>query len=32
MLDGKKSMEMILRGKAYAVDRLIGNAWDAVIS
>jgi hypothetical protein len=32
MLDGKTSLEMILQGKAFAVDRLLGNAWDAVVS
>jgi hypothetical protein len=32
MLDGKTALEAIVEGKAFAVERLLGNAWDAVVS
>jgi hypothetical protein len=32
MLGEKTSLEMILGGNAFAVERLLGNAWDAVVS
>lgn len=32
MLDGSTSLEMILEGKAYAPERLLGNAWNGIWS
>jgi hypothetical protein len=32
MLDGKTALEAMVEGKAFAVERLLGNAWDAVVS
>lgn len=32
MLENKSSLETILEGKAFAVERLLGNAWDGVVS
>ena len=32
MLDGKTSLETIMAGKAFAIERLLGNAWDGVVS
>lgn len=32
MLDGKTALEAIMDGRAFAVERLLGNAWDAVVS
>lgn len=32
MLDGKTSLETIMDGKAFALERLLGNAWDGVVS
>lgn len=32
MLDDKSSLDSILAGKAFAVERLLGNAWDGVVS
>jgi hypothetical protein len=32
MLEGQTSIELILRGKAFAIERLLGNAWEGVVS
>jgi hypothetical protein len=32
MLDDRTSLEIILEGKAFAVERLLGNAWEGVVS
>jgi hypothetical protein len=32
MLDGKTALEVMLEGKAFAVERLLGNAWEGVVS
>ncbi len=32
MLDGQTALETILEGKAFALERLLGNAWDGVVS
>ncbi len=32
MLEGKTSLETILEGKSFAIVRLLGNAWEGVVS
>jgi hypothetical protein len=32
MLDDRTSLETILEGKAFAIERLLGNAWEGVVS
>lgn len=32
MLEGRTSIETILEGKAFALERLLGNAWEGVVS
>ena len=32
MLDGKTALATVLEGKAFAIERLLGNAWDGVVS
>ena len=32
MLEDKTSLETILEGKAFAIERLLGNAWEGVVS
>jgi hypothetical protein len=32
MLDGETALEVILQGNAHAVERLLGNAWNGVVS
>jgi Protein of unknown function (DUF2384) len=32
MLDGQTALATILQGKAFAIERLLGNAWDGVVS
>ncbi len=32
MLEGQTALETILEGKAFAIERLLGNAWEGVVS